>query len=181
MRRAARRSANDGSFAPGVSQWVWCTGSGQALHSPSKPPQPDWQRQRTIHAHGCWRLLVPVIFERVASNCQYAGSSRCPALSASDGGVGGADRYAVCAAPGTMISCQIPGRSFALTTGLLPAWGPRATPARLAQAFFAEADVALQAGATGAVLGGQWQKARQRVGAATRCLHNREAHPSCKC
>lgn len=104
------------------------------------------------------------------------GRSHCPALSASRWGRWRADRYAVCAAPGTMSSCPIPGRSFALTTGLLPAWRPRATPARLAQTFFAEADVALQAGATGArsfTRRRRGRKARQRVGAATRCLHNK--------
>lgn len=53
------------------------------------------------------------------------GRSHCPALSASRWGRWRADRYAVCAAPGTMSSCPIPGRLFALTTGLLPAWRPR--------------------------------------------------------
>ncbi len=102
------------------------------------------------------------------------GRSRCPTLSASRWGRWRADRYAVCGSGNEFVR-SLAGQ-FALTTGLLPAWRLRATPARLAQTFFASGRGFLQAGATGArsfTRRRRDRKARQRVGAARDVSHNR--------
>ncbi len=104
------------------------------------------------------------------------GRSHCPALSASRWGRWRADRYAVCAAPGTMSSCPIPGRSFALTTGLLPAWRPRGNTRTIGSNILRRSGRGSSSRATGArsfTRRRRGRKARQRVGAATRCLHNK--------
>ncbi len=104
------------------------------------------------------------------------GRSHCPALSASRWGRWRADRYAVCAAPGTMSSCPIPGRSFALTTGLLPAWRPRGNTRTIGSNILRRSGRGSSSRRDRSAMftrRRRGRKARQRVGAATRCLHNK--------
>ncbi len=99
MRRAARSSGRMTApshlrVAVRLVHWI----GSKPLHSPSAlAPIGRGGGQSALHR--CWRLLVPVIFERVASNCaNMPGRSHCPALT-SQIGRWRADRYAVCAAP----------------------------------------------------------------------------------